>query len=103
MSIATDGLSSNWTLSLWDELRAALMLHHQGPLEKIAERFMRAVTLDAATAIRSEAGRIETGRPADLTIVTLPSRCTNHTALALHTILHTKQAASVYIDGTKVL
>ena len=103
MSIATDGLSSNWTLSLWDELRAAVMLHHQGSLEKLAQRLMRAVTSEAAAAIRSESGRIETGRPADLAIVTLPSRCTDHSALALHTILHTRQVTSVYIDGEKVL
>ena len=102
MSIATDGLSSNWSLNLWDELRAALMLHHQGSLAKMADRFMRAVTTDAALAIRSDAGRLETGAPADIIVVTLPSRCEQEDALSLHAILHTDSAKSVYINGESV-
>jgi len=102
LSIATDGLSSNWSLNLWDELRAALMLHHKGPLSKMADRFIRSVTTDAATAIRSDAGRLEAGAPADIIVVTLPSRCEQENMLSLHAILHTHAAASVYIDGESV-
>jgi len=102
MSIATDGLSSNWSLSLWDELRAALMLHHQGPMEKMADRFIRAVTTDAATALRSKAGKLEVGAPADIITVTLPAACEAHT-LSLHAILHTSKAENIYIDGEKIV
>ncbi len=103
LSIATDGLSSNWSLSLWDELRAALMLHHQGDLEKMAERFLRAVTLDAARALHSDAGRIAPDAPADLITVTLPERVERDEQIALQTLLHTQEAATVYIQGKKVL
>ena len=103
LSIATDGLSSNWSLSLWDELRAALMLHHQGDLEKMAERFLRAVTLDAAQALHSDAGRIALNAPADLITVTLPERVERDEQIALQTLLHTQEAATVYIQGKKVL
>jgi len=102
MSIATDGLSSNWSLSLWDELRAALMLHHQGSLEKMADRFMRAVTADAALAIQSDAGRLVVGAPADIVVITLPDRCEKKSALSLHAILHTDSAKSVYINGASI-
>ncbi len=103
LSIATDGLSSNWSLSLWDELRAALMLHHQGDLEKMAERFLRAVTLDAARALHSDAGRIAPDAPADLITVTLTERVERDEQIALQTLLHTQEAATVYIQGKKVL
>ena len=99
MSIATDGLSSNWSLNLWDELRAALMLHHQGSLAKMADRFIRSVTSDAALAIRSDTGRLEVDAPADIIVVTLPSRCEHEDTLSLHAILHTQRVENVYVDG----
>ena len=102
VALATDGLSSNWSLNLFDEMRAALMLHHQGPLEALALRLIRAVTLDAARSIRSGAGRIEPGTPADLVLVRLPRPCERSEALALHTILHTREAEEVWIDGESV-
>ncbi len=101
MSIATDGLSSNWSLNIWDELRAALMLHHQGPLEKMADRFIRSITSDAATAIRSDAGRLETDAPADIAVITLPEMC-HSDKLSLHAILHTQRVKCVYIEGEEV-
>jgi cytosine/adenosine deaminase-related metal-dependent hydrolase len=102
MSIATDGLSSNWSLNIWDELRAALMLHHQGPLEKMADRFIHAVTTDAASALRSKSGKLEVDAPADIIVVTLPATCEMR-RLSLHAILHTNKAKNVYIDGEKII
>jgi cytosine/adenosine deaminase-related metal-dependent hydrolase len=99
LSIATDGLSSNWSLSLWDEMRAALMLHHQGPLEEVAERLIRAVTFEAAHAIRSDAGRLEPDAPADIILVTLPEHVEDPRQLALHSILHTHEVGGIYING----
>ncbi len=103
LAVATDGLSSNWSLSLWDELRAALMLHQRESLSQTAERFIRSVTSDAARAIGSDAGRLAPGAPADLITVTLPDRVENREDLALQTLLHTQKAHTVYIDGKTVL
>ena len=102
MSVATDGLSSNWSLNLWDELRAALMLHHKAPLAKLADRLLRSVTLDAAKAIRSDAGRIEIDAPADIISVTLPSAVEDISKLSLHAILHTQKADMIFIDGESI-
>ena len=103
VALATDGLSSNWSLSLFDEMRAALMLHHRGPLEKLAERLIAAVTHDAARSIRSDAGRIQPEAPADFALIRLHQACERSEALALHTILHTQEAKNVWIAGEKVL
>ena len=102
MALATDGLSSNGSLNLWDEMRAALMLHHQGPLPQLAERLIRAVTRDAATALHSDAGQIVPGAPADLITVTLPERVEDPAQLALQSILHTREADQVFIEGENV-
>ncbi|NKQ41352.1 MAG: metal-dependent hydrolase [Sulfurovum sp.] len=103
MSVATDGLSSNWSLNLWDELRSTLMLQHKEALGKLADRLIRSVTADAAKAIRSDAGRIELNAPADLTIITLPNRCEKQSLLSLNAILHTQEASFVYIAGEQII
>jgi cytosine/adenosine deaminase-related metal-dependent hydrolase len=99
LALATDGLSSNWSLSLFDEMRAALMLHHQAPLRELSELLIRAVTSEAARSIRSEAGRIIPEAPADFALVRLPQRLERTEELALQTILHTRQAERVWIAG----
>jgi len=102
MTLATDGMSSNYTLNIWDELRAALHLHHKGPLSILADRLMRSVTLDAAKAMGSNAGRLEPGAPADIISVTLPDRVENIEDLSLMAILHTKDVQSIYIDAEPI-
>ena len=99
LAVATDGLSSNWSLSLWDELRAALMMHFRGPLEAMSERLLRSVTIDAARALGSDAGRIAPDAPADLIAVVLPDAVPDPKQLALQTILHAHKAHAVFIDG----
>jgi len=102
VALATDGLSSNWSLNLFDEMRAALMLHHQGPLELLAERLIEGITHTAAQTIRSDAGRIEPDAPADFALVRLPQACERSESLALFTLLHTSEVDSVWIGGEKV-
>jgi len=102
VALATDGLSSNWSLSLFDEMRAALMLHYQAPLQELAKRLLNAVTLEAARSIRSDAGRIEAGAPADFALIRLPQPCPREEDLALQTILHTHRAERVWIAGEEL-
>ena len=73
-SVATDGLSSNDSLSIFDELRAALMLHHQAPMQELANRLIRSVTSDAADILGLNCGRIAEGKLADFAIVTLKEK-----------------------------
>jgi cytosine/adenosine deaminase-related metal-dependent hydrolase len=102
LALATDGLSSNNSLNLFDELRAALMLHSNLPLKELAQRLIKSVTIDAASAIGSDAGKIEVNAPADFALVKLPQKAKKD-SLALHTILHTKVVDGIWIDGVEVL
>jgi len=102
-SIATDGLSSNDSLSILDELRAGLILHHQGPIQKLANKFIKSITSDAADILGLECGRIEVGKLADFTLVKLPEKPKAEEDIALWTILHTKEASHVFIGGDSVL
>ena len=99
--VGTDGLSSNTTLNLWDEMRAALMLHHLGPLEKLARKLLRGSTADAAEALKLPAGRIEPKYSADLVVVSLPDMPEQADQIPLQAILHTDRAEIVIIQGER--
>ncbi len=100
-SIATDGLSSNDSLNIFDELRAALMLHHQAPMPELANRLIQSVTSDAADILRLNCGRIAKDKLADFAVVTLKEAPKREEEIALWTILHTKEVSKVYIEGKK--
>lgn len=101
-SLATDGLSSNDSLNIFDELRAALMLHHQAPINKLATKLIRAITSDAADILGLNCGKIAAGKWADFAIVTLPEAPKREEEIALWTVLHTKEVSEVYIGGVKI-
>jgi len=99
--VATDGLSSNTSLNLWEEMRAALMLHHQGPLEPLGRTLLRSATSRAAEALGLPVGRIEPGRLADLITLSLPDAPEEGDSLPLQAILHTEGVESLYIQGKR--
>ncbi len=98
-SVATDGLSSNDSLNIFDEFRAALMLHHQAPVDRLAHRLIKASTEDAAQALGLNSGKIVVGKDADFALITLPELPKRPEEIALWTLLHTKEADAVYIEG----
>jgi cytosine/adenosine deaminase-related metal-dependent hydrolase len=101
-SIATDGLSSNDSLSILDELRAGLMLHHQAPIQLLAKKFIKSVTSDAADILGLECGRIEVGKLADFALLSLREAPKREEEIALWSILHTKEVSEIYIGGIKI-
>ena len=102
-SVATDGLSSNDSLNIFDELRAALMLHHQAPIDILSSRLIQSITSDAADILGLNCGKIEVGKLSDFAVVTLPEAPKREEELALWTILHTKEVSEVYIEGQKYI
>jgi len=98
-SVATDGLSSNDSLSIFDEFRAALMLHHQAPIQKLATQLIKASTEDAADILGLNCGKIATDKLADLVVITLPDMPKTKEEIALWSIIHTKKVSKVYIEG----
>jgi len=101
-SVATDGLSSNDSLNIFDELRAALMLHHQAPIDKLAQKFLESITSNAADILGLECGRIECGKLSDFAVVTLDEAPKRIEEIALWTVLHTKEVSKVYIAGEDI-
>lgn len=96
---ATDGLSSNNSLSILDELRAALMLHHEQPLNELASLLIQSITSNPAEIFSLNSGVIAPQKDADLVVVTLPDTPSSLESIALQTILHTKKVAKIYING----
>ena len=102
-TLATDGLSSNDSLNLFDEWRAALMMHTELELNALAKRLIRSVTSDAARILHRHAGRIRKGYDADLALIELPEAPGQEEEIALWTILHTRRVSQVYIAGERYL
>jgi cytosine/adenosine deaminase-related metal-dependent hydrolase len=98
-SVATDGLSSNDSLNLFDELRAALMMHHAMPLQTLAATLIEAITHNGAKILGLNGGILAQNKDADFALVTLPQSPVREEELALWTILHTKEVTQLYIAG----
>lgn len=100
-AIATDGLSSNTSLSLLDEMRNALFMHYEQPLDQLATALLQAATSIPANALGLNKGRVAKGFDADLALFHYEGEINEQ--LALHLILHEKMAVEVYIRGVATL
>ena len=98
-TLATDGLSSNDSLNIFDELRAALLLHNDIPIQELAINLLKTVTSDAADVLGLNCGKIEVDKVADFAIVTLREAPKRPKEIALWSILHTKEVSALYIEG----
>ncbi len=101
-TIATDGLSSNNSLNIFDELRAGLMLHHTQKLEELANLLIKSITSTPAKIFNLNSGEIKVGKDADFALIELPDEIKDSSSIALQTILHTKEVSQLYIEGKKV-
>ena len=101
-TLATDGLSSNNSLNIFDELKSALMLHYLIPLESLALLLIESITSKPASIFSLNSGEIKLGKEADFALVTLPDTPSSLESIALQTILHVSLVRSLYINGKKV-
>jgi cytosine/adenosine deaminase-related metal-dependent hydrolase len=101
ISVATDGLSSNWNLNIFDELRAALMMHNKGDLELLSNYLIKSITSNAAEIFNLNCGTVEIDKDADFAIVKLPNEPSSINEIGYLTILHTKNVSRVYISGER--
>lgn len=100
LTLGTDGLSSNISLSLWDEMRSALMMHPELELSSLAKTLIQSVTCNAARALALPCGILRAGSYADFIVATLPQTCGKE-EVALQLILHTHQTHLTFIDGER--
>ncbi len=102
LTIGTDGLSSNVSLNLWDEMRVFIYAHNEEDLLKAAKDALLASTKNGAKALGLvDNGVLETGKHADLISVVLPDIVEDPALLPLELILHTKSIKSGYIAGER--
>ena len=95
--VATDGLSSNYKLDLFEEMKMSLFMHSDAPLLEFANALIHGVTSNAAEALGLNCGEIAEGKNADMIILDLDKEPTPE--LAIHLILHRYNISKVYING----
>ncbi|WP_297988580.1 metal-dependent hydrolase [uncultured Campylobacter sp.] len=98
-NIATDGLSSNFSLSFLDELRANLMMHEELGLAELARALLLGATRNAAAALGLSLGELKEGKLADIAVFE-GIEC-DEAQLPLQLILQSKNAKSLFIEGMK--
>jgi cytosine/adenosine deaminase-related metal-dependent hydrolase len=97
---ATDGLSSNYKLDLFEEMKAALFMHSEMPLLDLAKQLIKSVTINAAKALGLNTGEIIEGKNADMLVLDLDKEPNDE--LAIHLILHRYNISKIYINGELV-
>ncbi|MBE0492481.1 MAG: metal-dependent hydrolase [Sulfurospirillum sp.] len=100
-TLGTDGLSSNISLSLWDEMRAFLLMHEKEQISSLAKLALAGVTRNAANALGLEAGQIEQNCYADMLVCSLDNLVVKED-LALQLVLHTHKPTQIFIGGKAV-
>ncbi len=101
-SIGTDGLSSNNSLSMFDELRNSLMIHSDKNLLEFSLILLKAATKNGSLALGLNKGELSKNKDADIICLTLPDKVKDEEDLALNVILHTKFVDRSIIGGKDV-
>jgi len=95
--VATDGLSSNYDLDLFEEMKISLFMHSDAPLLEFSKALLDGVTIHAAEALGLNTGEIAEGKNADMLVVDLENEPTKE--LPIHLILHRYNISKVYVNG----
>ena len=98
-AIGTDGLSSNFSLSMWNELRCALFGYDDIDLKILPFLLLKSVTANGAEALGIESGILREGKNADMIAFRLPDRPDGVDCVALQAILHTDKVDKLIISG----
>ena len=101
-SVATDGLSSNYSLNLFKEIRAALLMHTDLHPKYLAKDLLKSVTINAAKQLNLNNGSIEKEKSADLIAFKLPDDIDDIEKIPIQIILHTTEVEELYINGKKI-
>jgi cytosine/adenosine deaminase-related metal-dependent hydrolase len=100
--IATDGLSSNFSVNLFNEMRISLMQQCDLDLNLLARDYLRGATRVASKALKLNSGVISKGYDADFIVFRLPNGIENLKTIYMQTIFHTNKVDEVYILGEKI-
>ena len=103
LAMGTDGLSSNHTLNMFEEMRNSFFLHTNLDPSHLSAKLLLAATKGGADALGLQKGTIQEGYDADIICFKLPDSCENETDLSTAVILHTSKADKVFIKGKNEL
>lgn len=95
----TDGLSSNYALDLFEEMKIALFIHPDENLLNLAQQLWKSVTTDAAEALDLNCGKITPTFDADFLVMRIEYPINEQ--LPIHLITQPHNIESVYIQGEK--
>lgn len=101
-SIGTDGLSSNNSLSMFDELRNCLMMHVNNHALEFSKDLLKAATKSGSKALGLNKGELVKGSDADIISIILPDSVEDENDLCMNVILHTKFVENTIIGGKDV-
>lgn len=101
-SIGTDGLSSNNSLSMFDELRNALLVHTDINVIELSNILLKSATKNGALALGLNKGELKKEKDADIICIGLPDEVLDEEDLCLNIILHTKFVDESIIGGKDV-
>jgi len=96
----TDGLSSNYALDLFEEMKIALFVHPHDDLLTLAHKLWLGVTVNAAEALRLNCGKIMSDYDADFLVMRINYPINEQ--LPIHLINQPRVIESVYIQGEKI-
>ncbi|NOQ29525.1 MAG: metal-dependent hydrolase [Helicobacteraceae bacterium] len=99
--IATDGLSSNYTLDLFEEMKIALFMHSSQEANEFALKLLNATTKLPAQKLGLNCGEIAEGKDADMLFLNIDTE-TKCEDLPLHILLHNYKKEMILINGELV-
>jgi len=103
LAMGTDGLSSNHTLNMFEEIRNAFFAHTNLDVNHLAQKLLLGVTNGGAKALGLHKGILKEGYDADIISFQLPDIVEAKEDLASAIVLHTTKANKVYIKGKNEL
>jgi cytosine/adenosine deaminase-related metal-dependent hydrolase len=99
--LGTDGLSSNYKLDLFEEMKIALFIHFKAPLALFAKLLINNATINSAKALGLNTGSIEKNKNADMVALELSFDIKERQMenFYYHLILHDKKITHTIING----
>lgn len=101
LAIGTDGLSSNNSLNMFDEIQNAMFLHTNFDSQQLAQKLLISSTNGGAKALGLNKGQLLKNKDADIISFILPDSCTEDN-LATAIALHIKNVDKLYIKGKQI-
>ena len=103
LAMGTDGLSSNHTLNMFEELKNAIFIHTNFEPNQLAQQLLLAATSGGAKALGLQKGVLQKDYDADIISFNLPDSIEDRDDLATAIILHTSNTTHTFIGGVDEL